>query len=165
MELNTERLSIRPLREEDWRDMGRIFADFNASPYAAYDRPLPTEEGEVKALVGQFAAQLFFTVHLAETGEMIGYICFHREGDRWDLGYCFHSSYQGRGYAHEGIAGLLDYMVHTYPVSVFTAGTALDNRPSRRLLEKLGFRLVSTETVSFDGEFSFQGGNFEWEPG
>ncbi len=43
---------------------------------------------------------------------------------------------------------------------VFTAGTALDNLPSRRLLEKLDFRLVSTQTMSFDGQFSFEGGNY-----
>lgn len=164
MELKTDRLTIRPLREEDWADMREVFADFNASPYAAYDWPLPTGEHEARALVKQFAAQLFFTVRLSATGEMVGYVCFHPDGDRYDLGYCFHSAYQGRGYASEGITALLDHLARTHPVAAFTAGTALDNIPSRKLLERLGFRLVSTETVSFDGAFSFQGGNFERKP-
>ena len=50
------------------------------------------------------------------------------------------------------------------PKAVFTAGTALENMPSCRLLKKLGFACISTETVSFDGKCSFQGGCFILEP-
>lgn len=165
MELKTARLSIRPLGEDDWPDMKRIFLDFNASPYARYDRPLPTEDGAVRALVGQFmAGGIFFTVRTLDRGEMIGYVCFHREGEDYDLGYCFLSARQGRGYARESVEALLPYMAQTRTVARFTAGTALDNRPSCRLLERLGFVRVSTEQVCFDGSFSFLGGSFERRP-
>ena len=55
----------------------------------------------------------------------------------------------------------VEYFVDECGATTFTAGTAIDNIPSCRLLEKLGFACTSTETVSFDNVFSFRGGNFE----
>ena len=123
--------------------------------------PLPTKNEETKALTKRFAdSNLFFAVSLKESGDMIGYVCFHRDGDIYDLGYCFHSAYHAKGYAYESANALVKYFVGECGVAHFTAGTAIDNIPSCRLLEKLGFVCVSTETVSFDDAFSFQGGNF-----
>lgn len=161
MRLETSRLSIRHLHETDWPDMKNIFLDFNNSKYAVYDMPLPAEEEEAKALTKRFAeSKLFFAVSLKESGQMLGYICFHKDEDTYDLGYCFHSAYHTKGYAYESTKALLEYIAREYGAAGFTAGTALDNIPSCRLLEKLGFVCVSSETVSFDGVFSFQGGNF-----
>ena len=47
-----------------------------------------------------------------------------------------------------------------------TAGTALNNTPSVRLLTSLGFRQIGTETVSFykdsaGNDITFEGGNYE----
>ena len=162
MRLETSRLCIRRLHKTDWQEMKSIFNDFNNSQYAVYDMPLPTEEEEARALTKRFAeSNLFFAVFLKDSSDMLGYVCFHKEGDNYDLGYCFHSAYHSRGYAHESIKALLEFMVVECDATGFTAGTALENIPSCRLLEKLGFVCVSTETVSFDNVFSFQGGNFE----
>ena len=162
MWLETTRLFIRHLNESDWENMKNISIDFNHSEYAVYDIPLSTEDGEIKALTKKFAdTNLFFAVILKETSDMIGYVCFHKDGDKYDLGYCFHSAYHSNGYAYESINALIKYFVDECDVRVFTAGTAIDNLPSCRLLEKLGFVCISTETVSFNTSFSFQGGNFE----
>ena len=162
MRLETSRLYIRRLHETDWQEMKSILTDFNNSQYAVYDMPLPTEEEEVRALTKRFAeSNLFFAVFLKESSDMLGYVCFHKAGDNYDLGYCFHSAYHSKGYAYESTKALVEFLVAECGVISFTAGTAIDNRPSCRLLEKLGFVCASTETVSFDNVFSFQGGNFE----
>lgn len=162
MKLETNRLYIRHLNELDWQEMQKVFIDFNNSKYAIYDMPLPTEDEESKALTKRFAdSNLFFAVFLKESSDMIGYVCFHKEGDTYDLGYCFHSAYHSNGYAYESTDALLKYFADKYGANYFTAGTAIDNKPSCTLLEKLGFVCISTETVSFDNTFSFQGGNFE----
>ena len=161
MELKTFRLYIRDLREEDWIKMKSLFIDFNNSKYAAYDRPLPTEDIEIEALTKQFVENsLFFAIHLLDKNQMIGYVCFHKEEEQYDLGYCFHSTYHSNGYAYESIKALIDYFVGEYSAITFTAGTALANIPSCKLLEKLGFECVSTEEISFNEDFSFEGGNF-----
>lgn len=162
MKLETSRLFIRRLNESDWKEMKKIFIDFNNSEYAVYDMPLPMEDEETKALTKRFAdSKLFFAVLQKEASDMIGYVCFHKEGDIYDLGYCFHSAYHANGYAYESITALLKYFVDECGAIGFTAGTAIENIPSCRLLEKLGFVCISTETVSFDHVFSFKGGKFE----
>ncbi|MDE6213827.1 MAG: GNAT family N-acetyltransferase, partial [Lachnospiraceae bacterium] len=161
MELKTLRLYIRDLREDDWLKMKSLFIDFNNSKYAAYDRPLPTEDAEIEALTKQFVENsLFFAIYLLDKNQMIGYVCFHKEEEKYDLGYCFHSTYHSKGYAYESIKALIEYFVREYNAITFTAGTALANIPSCKLLEKLGFECVSTEEISFNEDFSFEGGNF-----
>lgn len=159
IEFSTDRLHIRSLQESDWPQLQKIWIDFNQSEYALYDAPLPTDEEGVKSLTKQFAQSgLFFAVCLSD--QIIGYVGFHRENKTYDLGYCFHSSWQGKGYAYESTKALIDHFSKEYPEAVFTAGTALANIPSCNLLKRLGFTCISTETVSFDGKFFFQGGNF-----
>lgn len=161
MELKTFRLYIRDLREDDWIKMKSLFIDFNSSKYAVYDRPLPTEDIEIEALTKQFVENsLFFAIYLLDEKQMIGYVCFHEDEEKYDLGYCFHSTFHSNGYAYEGIKALIDYFVREYNAIKFTAGTALANIPSCKLLEKLGFECVSTEEISFNEDFSFEGGNF-----
>ena len=161
MELKTFRLYIRNLQEDDWTQMKSLFIDFNQSKYAAYDRPLPTEDMEVKALTKQFVeSNLFFAVYLLDKNQMIGYVCFHKDEKQYDLGYCFHSEFHSNGYAYESTKTLIDYFAQEYNVMTFTAGTAIDNIPSCKLLEKLGFECVSTEYISFDEKFLFESGNF-----
>ena len=161
MEIKTNRLHIRDLYETDWVEMKEIFIDFNQSKYAAFDRPLPKDDDESKSLTKQFSdTGLFFAVHLLENSKMIGYVCFHKNGDSFDLGYCFHSAYHSNGYAYESVTALIEYFAKEHHVISFTAETAIENTPSCRLLERLGFVHVSTETVSFDEKFSFQSGNF-----
>ena len=161
MRLETRRLYIRSLCETDWQEMKNIFLDFNNSKYAVYDMPLPTEDEKTKALIKNFVeSNMFFTVFLKESSDMIGYVCFHKAGYIYDLGYCFHSVYHSNGYAYESTKALIEYYIDECGATGFTAGTAIDNTPSCRLLEKLGFVCASTEIVSFDNVFSFQGGNF-----
>ena len=112
MILETSRLYIRNLSETDWQEMKNIFIDFNNSQYAVYDMPLPTEDEETRALTRRFAeSKLFFVVFLKELSYMFGYVCFHKDGDKYDLGYCFHSAYHSKGYAYESTKALVEYFV------------------------------------------------------
>ena len=167
--MKTARLFIRQLKSEDWQSMQRIAADFQKSPYAVYDMPLPTEKREIKDLTQKFAdTQMFFAVVLDDV--MIGYICFHEENESYDLGFCFHSDYQGNGYAYESCSALMEHMTKGRGVKAFTAGTALKNTPSCKLLGRLGFVLENTETLSFHkdqsgNDITFEGGIYRKEIG
>ncbi|MBQ8381951.1 MAG: GNAT family N-acetyltransferase [Clostridia bacterium] len=167
MKLQTQRLLIRTLRTEDWKSLSHIAEDFRNSAYAVYDMPLPVEETEIKPLCERFASSgLWFVVVL--DGEVIGYICFHEEDGSYDLGYCFHSACQGNGYARESCRAMIEYLANNRNAKVFTAGTALNNQPSCKLLHKLGFVLTATETLSFHKDeagnaIAFEGGIFRKE--
>ncbi len=106
---------------------------------------------------------MFFAVCLSDA--LIGYAALHRHGDACDLGYCFRSDHHGKGYAKESISAILGTLKQE-GVTCVSAGTALDNIPSVRLLNSLRFRQTGTEKVSFykDGngeDIVFDGGWFE----
>lgn len=168
--METARLFIRELQLSDSPGLQRIVRDFEESAYAIYDKPFPKEEEAFLRVVQRFVeSQLFFAVFRKGDPEMMGYICFHQDGQQMDLGYCFHSTAQGKGYAREGCQALMEELTKRFQVEGFTAGTALANIPSRKLLENLGFQLLGTEELAFheDAEgrpLVFQGGIFGWTP-
>ena len=173
MLLKTERLTIRHIVADDWKSIRDIWVDFNSSEYAQYDTPHITEDANVQARIAKWAAansgteHMFFAICLSET--VIGYIAFNIRENGYEIGYCFHSAYHGKGYAKESHLALFDYL-RTLGITKFSAGTALYNTPSVKLLTSLGFKLVEREKVSFykDAEGNdvvFDGGIFEKENG
>lgn len=84
--------------------------------------------------------------------------------DGYECGYCFHRDYHGKGYASESLRALFDWIADGKQMR-FTAGTAMRNVPSVKLLQSLGFVKVGEEEVSFckdaDGnDICFIGGIF-----
>ncbi len=169
MKLQTPRLTLRYVIPTDWPALQGIWSDFKASPYACFDCPHPTDSPTVKARIACWAEasagedHLFFAVVLGE--EVIGYVSLNRRETGFEIGYCFHSSYHGQGYAKEALLALIEEMKHR-GVTCLSAGTALENTPSVALLTSVGFRQIATEKVSFyqdkDGrDIVFDGGIFE----
>lgn len=169
MLFETERLAVRYIQESDWKYLLEIWADFGESPYAKYDVPHTTSEAEVRekakrwAEVTPYKEHMFFAVCLGDV--MIGYIDFHRHGNGYECGYCFHSAYHGKGYARESMKALLNELSKE-GAKYFAAGTALNNLPSVNLLTSLGFQQTGEEQVSFykdnhGVDIYFDGGIFE----
>lgn len=170
MLLKTERLTIRHIVSDDWKNIRDIWVDFNSSEYAQYDTPHITENTNVQARIAKWAAansgteHMFFAICLNEI--VIGYIAFNIRENGYEIGYCFHSAYHGKGYAKESMLALFDYL-RTLGIKKFSAGTAINNTPSVKLLTSLGFKLVEQEKVSFykdanGKDIVFDGGIFEY---
>ena len=168
MNLTTERLSIRYIEPDDWKNLMEIWKDFRQSEFSQYDVPHTLDEGEIRGKAKRWAAlspkgeHLFFAVCRQE--QMIGYVDFHRNPNGYECGYCFHSAFHGKGYAGESLQALFQWLSRDGDVC-FTAGTALKNLPSVKLLSSLGFRKVGEEKVSFykdekGREIFFDGGIF-----
>lgn len=76
--------------------------------------------------------------------KVLGYVCFNGENNKvLDLGYCFNSLYQGKGYATEACIAVINYAFNTLQVERLTDSTANLNYPSCRLLHRLGFSKTS----------------------
>ena len=169
MEIKTERLLIRKVVADDWLSIKRIWDDFRKSKYAKYDVPHKSDADEIKSQVSKWEVankeekHLFFAVCLEN--EVIGYIDFHDIGNGYESGYCFHSDYHGKGYVKESYQALIK-LFSNRGIKRLTAGTALKNIPSVRLLNSLGFKQIGTEKVSFyqdekGNDIYFDGGIFE----
>ncbi len=167
--IKTKRLSIRRVRADDWKAIQAIWADAAKSIYAQYDKPNDLADQSVSHRIAKWASfadseeHIFLAVCLQDM--VIGYVAINMGENSYEIGYCFHSNYHGKGYARESISSILDVMKDNGTV-IITAGTALNNTPSVRLLTSLGFRQTGTEIVSFykdDGgnDIAFEGGNYE----
>lgn len=173
MLLETGRLRIRYINRDDWKSLQEIWENFASSEYAQYDIWHNTDTADVRKRAARWeegnrgTEHLFFAVCLKDT--MIGYVSFNKRGDGYEVGYCFHSAYQGKRYARESLLALMDYF-QGMGITRLTAGTALKNLPSVKLLQAVGFRQTGTEQVSFykdrtGGDIVFDGGIYEWTPG
>ncbi len=169
MLLKTERLIIRHIESDDWKSIKEIWTDFNASPLSRYDMPHDTDDENVRGRIKKWAEanagfeHIFFAVCLDDI--VIGFFSFNIREDSHELGYCFRSEYQGKGYAKESLSALIGYLPEI-GIKKLTAGTAINNKPSVSLLESAGFELTGTEKVSFykdehGNDIVFEGGNFE----
>ena len=67
-----------------------------------------------------------------------------------EIGYGLTPDARGRGYATEAVEALVTHL-HAQGVAVVTARTSPDNRASGRVLQKLGFRQVGTDSGAPDG--------------
>ncbi len=160
--LKTKRCLIRKLRNSDWKYLKMISEDFRKTEYYIYDTDFPTEESRIKEITDMFVrSDMVFVVFTAETEDIMGSVCFYDEGDVYDIGYSFLSEYKGNGIAYEACTELMEYMMRNYVISKFTAQAALENIPSVKLLEKLGFSLTGKEILSYHKDKDGNGIYFE----
>lgn len=173
--LETERLVIRNFVAEDWEALLKLVVQYGASEFGAYDHQWPQSPEEIKGVTTWFAGgDSFLAVCLKDTSLFIGFVACNPEGENvYNLGYIFNSDYHGQGYATEACRAVLSYVFEQLRATKMITGTAVVNRASCRLLEKLGFTITSEGTGSFQNEangkpITFRGYNLaltreEWE--
>ena len=74
------------------------------------------------------------------------------ESGATEIGYGIDPAYQNKGYTSEAVQALVDWALQHPYCNVVTA-TEVENPASRRLLEKLGARLVTKDETSTSWEF------------
>ena len=150
--IKTDRLEIRTVSIDDWKAIQAIWLDQSKSYFAPYIKPKSLDNQSVFYEIKKWSSYTDNSKHhyyvICCNKVIIGYVALHRREDIFEIGYCFHSDYQGKGYAKESISALLDYM-KGLGASRIMAQTALKNIPSVKLLLALGFIQTNTKKVSF----------------
>jgi RimJ/RimL family protein N-acetyltransferase len=158
--LETDRLIIRNFRPDDWQDLQETVVQYQASEWARYEDRWPTAKEEVKDMAKWLAGgDDYLAVCLKEMGKLIGLIAINRRQEQagrvYNLGYVFHPSYHGHGYATESCQAATDYVFGQLGAHGILTGTHPANRPSVRLLERLGLKEIA------HGEFAIS--REEWK--
>jgi ribosomal-protein-alanine N-acetyltransferase len=86
--------------------------------------------------------------------QVVGCVGFHAPPDddgRVEIGYDIVVAERRKGYAREGIRGLLDWACATGRVRICVASVSPDNAPSLALIHSLGFRHVGERIDEIDG--------------
>ncbi|WP_245625120.1 GNAT family N-acetyltransferase [Paenibacillus stellifer] len=140
--LNTERLTIRRFKPEDWQDLHAYLSLEDVIRYEPYG--VFTEEESKREAASRSENPAFWAVCLKDTGTLIGNLYFQQQEPKqfetWELGYVFHSGYQGFGYATEASRELMKLGFNEFKARRMIAHCNPLNSRSWRLLERLKFR-------------------------
>ena len=92
-----------------------------------------------------------FTIELIESDKPVGRIAIRRDDKplTWNIGFWVHPTQQGRGYATESAQAILSFGFDELNASVITTAHAVWNTPSKRVIEKLGFKFINENPNGF----------------
>jgi ribosomal-protein-alanine N-acetyltransferase len=143
----TERLVLRRFTHDDMPDVLRFVSQPSVAKVTSTRIPA-TEEGVRQYIDLQNSYQPFekdkvfeLAIERKEDGRVIGFLGLivedHGQGE---MGWALGVEYRGQGYATEAAAALMDYGFHSLGLHRIHADTSTDNRPSCRMMERLGMR-------------------------
>lgn len=141
MEIQTDRLIVRPIRPDDWR---HLFDYLSLPEIYAFEPGEPIDAAQARAMaVERSSGQAFVAVELRAERRMIGHLYFQpvepAELRTHELGYIFNPAYQRQGYATEAARALVDHAFAELGVHRVVANCNPANVASWRVLEKIGF--------------------------
>ncbi len=148
--IETERLILRPWREEDLQD----FYEYASVPGVGEMAGWPHHETvETSRLVLDLfiREKKTFAVVLKENGKVIGSLGLE-EADRAnpemenkrgrEVGYVLSKAYWGQGLMPEAVEAVINYCFSALAYDFLTCGHAAWNMQSSRVIEKCGFRFM-----------------------
>lgn len=151
IEIETQRLRLRPVRMSDARRVARFAGD---PEVARMTSSIPTPyfdcaaEGWIMTLNARKSLNAEFVFGIERDGELIGTIGAHKGGHAksagYEIGYWIGKPYWGQGYATEALRG---FVSEARALGSLDAGHFADNPASGRVLEKAGFAYTG-ETMS-----------------
>lgn len=157
MILETERLTLRPLRESDAADIARQISDWEVVKNLAlvphpYDLGMARDFIERSLKTSAEVAENFAVVKRHE-GVLIGDIGLRKKTDipggglGIDIGYWFGRDHWGQGYGSEAVSCAVAYGFEGCGADQIWATLDKNNVASRRVLEKAGLRPVAAANL------------------
>ena len=140
----TNRLIVRPIRPDDWRD---LLGYLSLLEIYAFEPGEPVDAEQARALADERSrGRVFWAVELRAERRMVGHLYFHRvepaELQTYELGYIFNPGDQGRGYATEAARALVGHAFAMMGAHRVIAQCNPANVASTRAFEKAAYASV-----------------------
>lgn len=151
--LETERLILRMLCEDDFEDFAELCADPDVVRYLGEGVPLSRENAwrQMATILGHWQLRGYgpWAVEERESGKVIGRIgFFNPEGwPGFELGWVLRKDRWGRGYAREGAGEALRHAFNVWKREKVISLIQPANEPSIRVALRLGYRLDGSTEV------------------
>ena len=145
MQLNTQRLTLRPIEANDKYSILKYRSDAETNKYQGW---IPKTLDDVDTFFGKLSAEFnvpdtWFQLAVVEKNynELIGDIGIHFiDNQQVEIGYTIAKQHQGLGFATEAAKAVINYLFCELKKHRITASIDPENIASVALLEKLGFR-------------------------
>lgn len=161
--IDTSRLTLRPLVEDDVTGLYAIFSHPEVMRYWSY--PALTDIAQAQSMLARIQANyrdgnsvrlgIVRRIDAALLGTC-ALFSFHEASRRAEIGYALGRPYWGSGYMHEALTALIDYGFGALNLHRIEADIDPRNTGSARTLERLGFQKEGhlRERWIVDGEIS-----------
>ncbi len=154
--MDTERLSLREPEEGDAEEL-RDYYHRNAERFAPWEPPRPDDVAAHRAWVASACANrrngkpTAFLALDRGNGALVALVDLHgfsTEGDGSAMiSYTVDGAYEGRGFASEAVAAVIDFARRDLGLASLSAYFAPGNVRSARLLERAGFSVIAQTPV------------------
>ena len=145
--LETQRLIVREITVSDVQCLYELYADESVTRYMEplfeeMQQEIDYTKDYIKNIYGFYGYGMWILV-LKESNEIIGRAGLeYKEGfDGLELGFMLGTKYQHKGYAYEACKAIVEYAKEYLEQSSFRAVVHIENQASRRLCERLGFKI------------------------
>ena len=144
VELHTNNLIIKKPSENHLNSLIKELNNWNISKWLI-EVPYPYSIDDAKYWVKK-TKQDQYSLNIYLKNKLIGGVSLsnQRENSKWELGYWIGEEYWGNGYAIEACENLISYFFSNTNNSIIYASHMKDNIKSKKIIIKLGFKLVSS---------------------
>lgn len=146
MEIQTERLVLRPPQAEDAAQIAEYMSDPDLPlnlGRAKYPYKLEYAEAWIPKVLADYESGAEYAFMIDRPGKgLVGSCGLTRVGEYWEIGYWLGKPHWGKGYISEAAAALLDWGTSTLGAKGFLSGHIKENAASGQVLQKLGFKVA-----------------------
>ena len=144
--IETERLVLRVLSENDARDLFDIFSDhevmkyWNTAPWSSIDEARSFITSSVEAM--NINTELTLGIYLKESGQLLGKIMlfnYQKESRRAEIGFGVSRKFWGQGIVFEAGSALVNHAFNALHLRRIEAEIDPNNTSSGKALDRLGF--------------------------
>ena len=152
--METERVILRPWRENDAETLFKYASDPQVGPRAGWP-PHKSVEESLQIIRTVFNTEGMWAVELKETGEPIGCVGYLPAShsnlaigeNQVEVGYWIARPYWGRGICTEALRRVIDHCFREKGFSVLWGDYFPENPASGRVMEKCGFEDTGEVTI------------------
>ncbi len=154
--ITTDRLTLRAFTAADAPAFAAYRSDPAIARYQSWDTPYTLAQAEALIAAQDHVtapkAGEWLQIAVDREGTLVGDVAVHLrpDGRSAEVGCTLAPGHQGRGYAREAVAALLDALFGTTGCQRVDAGIDPRNDASIRLFESLGFVHVGTDRASVE---------------
>lgn len=167
IQINTERLLLRPLKIDDAEDVFEWVSDERVSRYMVYTTYTDIEQvRKWLAFVEQDTSTYNFGFERISDGKLIGSgdIGFNSLKGCWKFGYNFRYDCWGMGYATEAVKAMINYAYTNFGARKFASSHCEPNLASGNVMKKCGLHFVGYgEFQKLDGSIQMRSMEYEGE--